>query len=104
MMGHHGDIEKIYSQLEDKEIVGREWELWRPILSIALAIDGEEGEDSELTLYQELRKLALEVGSEKKKQREEETSTPKLLLAFQELLREKEEGFYSTSEISQHSL
>jgi hypothetical protein len=75
--------------------------LWRPLLSIALAIDGEETEDSARTLYKELRDCALVVGDEKKRQREEETSTPKLLLAFRGLLGESDEGFYSTSELAE---
>ncbi|MFX0200146.1 MAG: hypothetical protein ACFFCW_28835 [Candidatus Hodarchaeota archaeon] len=101
MMLHHQTIKEIYHGLTDRDIQGREWELWRPLLSIALAIDGEEEEDSDRMLYGELRGFALMVGDEKRRQREEETSSPKLLLAFSERLGEKEEGFYSTQELAE---
>ena len=101
MMAYHGEIREIYHGLEDREITGREWELWCPLLSIASTIDGEDGDGSRLELYEELRSLALTVVVDKRRQREEETSTPKLLQALYELLGEMEEGFYETSELAE---
>ncbi|MFX0199718.1 MAG: hypothetical protein ACFFCW_26650, partial [Candidatus Hodarchaeota archaeon] len=97
MMTYHKEIKELYQGIIDKDIGGREWELWRPILTLALAIDDKPKEDG---LYMELRQFALEVGKEKRRQREEETSTPKLLLALQDLLGNQEEAFFPTLELA----
>lgn len=73
-------VRAIYSGIQDEEIVGREWELWKPILAIAKAID------SDLALYGELRQLALESGANKKETVLESMVTPKILDALETLL------------------
>jgi hypothetical protein len=93
MMTEHGRIKEIYDNLSDGEILGREWELWRPILSVATLIDKEN-------LYPILRKFAIDNGAIKRRQREEETASPKILEAFLALLGREKEGFYSTAELA----
>jgi len=94
MMTQHEKVKEIYGELTDKEILGREWELWRPLLSVVIAIGKKD-------LYDILRRFALESGDSKRRQREEETASPKILGAFIELLGKEKEGFYSTLELTE---
>lgn len=73
-----------YQTIKDDEILGREWELWKPILALAKIIDTEN--KSKLSLYEEIRALALHVQRQKKEARIEETTTPKLLKVLKEAL------------------
>ncbi len=73
-----------YKQIRDEEILGREWELWRPILAIAKTIDRDN--DGKFNLYNEMRNHALEVQKLKKEARLEETLTPKVLKVLKEAL------------------
>jgi hypothetical protein len=94
IMTQHRKVKRIYEKLTDQEILGREWELWRPLLSVAMAID-------ERDLYPVLRKFAIDNGAAKRWQREEDTASPKVLQAFLELLGSEEEGFYTSAELAQ---
>ncbi|MDP2664642.1 MAG: hypothetical protein Q8O97_01585, partial [bacterium] len=92
MMNSHAEILNIYKTLEDKEIVGREWELWKPILTVAMWL----GEDQ----YQNIRTLAIEIQSQKKINLAEDILTPKLLEILLGLFTEDEVDFFSNSKIS----
>ncbi|MCL5009018.1 MAG: hypothetical protein M1400_01610 [Patescibacteria group bacterium] len=75
---YHGDIERAYQKLTDDELLGRSWELWRPILAIATCVGGD--------IYQKVRELALQTESRKKDIETEVVVTPTLLKALYDLL------------------
>ena len=52
-MTSYQPVKKIYTELQDVEIKGRDWELWKPILTIAKVIGGQA--------YEELHALAIEI-------------------------------------------
>lgn len=91
-------VKAIYSGIQDEEIVGREWELWKPILVIAKVIDPD------LALYDELRQLALESGTNKRETVLESMVTPKILDALETLLLSEinYEATYSGPQIINH--
>lgn len=81
-----------YNQITDTELVGREWELWKPILAVAQQVNPET--------YQELRALAIETQLQKQDNNLEDTDTPKILAAVEELLVTKmDDPFCSFTEI-----
>jgi hypothetical protein len=88
-----------YDSITDEEIFGREWELSKPILTIAKAID--DSNNSKLNLYGEIRNNLLEIQKLKKEARIEETITPKLLLTLHEYLSSNSarDKFYTVSEL-----
>jgi len=88
-------VKGVYEGITDDEILGREWELWKPILTIATLIDPN------LELRDSLRKFAIEVGKNKKETVLESLLTPKLLVVLEQLLEEEptEDGYYPAQEI-----
>lgn len=94
MMEDFEPIIQIYKELEDDGIVGREFELWRPLLSIAKYIDNG--------MYVEMREFAIEIQEQKKEIMEEDTSALKLLESLLILTTEvnpKTDPFYTAQEI-----
>jgi hemoglobin-like flavoprotein len=97
MLTYFPFIKTFYEQIEDQEILGREWELWKPILAIARAIDGNDG-----SLYSEIRNLAIETQNLKKQAHIEETITPKVLITLRDSLINEplpQDNFYSTLQL-----
>jgi len=93
MMTIHLDIRDIYLKIEDTDILGREWELWRPILSIAKSISSE--------LYQKLRIFALETQAQKKDIMSDDTNVIKLLETILEMTADQLfPTFYTISSIA----
>lgn len=84
MLTNFESVRLFYQTIKDDELLGREWELWRPILAIAKTIDME----SDFNLYDEMRLLALSVQKQKKEARIEDTTTPKILRVLKEALSE----------------
>ncbi len=84
-MKYAQEIVVMYNNLTDEEILGREWELSKPILTIAKVIDEK--------LYQNLRSFLLKVQKEKREEILEEMTTPKLLESILRMIEanEKEE-------------
>ncbi len=93
LLSHFQLIGDSYAELEDKDILGRSWELWKPILSIAKCVS----EDT----YIEAKSLAMEVEANKKEIETEQILTPILLQALYELMlgRNETENFYPLSAI-----
>lgn len=89
MMQWHGEIADAYQALSDSEILGREWELWKPIFAIAKVISEE--------FYQQFRMFALGVQQEKKEALLDTMTAPRLLQALiamiEEYERKREEEF-----------
>ncbi|MFA5839851.1 MAG: hypothetical protein WC890_04250 [Candidatus Margulisiibacteriota bacterium] len=98
-LSYHGEISRNYLEITDKDIVGREWELWKPIFCIVKAIENSSVAKS--NLFGEMRDLALDVQNRKKETSLEETIAPKLLQLLKEMI-EKQPGmdnFYPVAEI-----
>ena len=93
MMENHESIICTYKELEDSDIVGREFELWRPLLAIAKSIND--------ALYVEIKKFALEIQEQKKEMIEEDGSSLKFLESIFLMTTEaqKEDGFFTIKEI-----
>ena len=74
------------------ELSGREWELWKPLLTLAMLIDTTG------TLLKRMKALAIEI---QKSKRDLDTSTPILLSALAEFFKEdkEEEKFYPTEDL-----
>lgn len=89
------DVRGTYQGMTDNEILGREWELWRPILSIAAMVDPKA------ETYQSLRAFAIEIGRQKKETVLDSQVTPKLLHRVEEMIIEcvEPENFYSAQSI-----
>ncbi|MBI2410849.1 MAG: DUF3631 domain-containing protein [Candidatus Kerfeldbacteria bacterium] len=81
LMKEHKAVRRHYSQLSDTELVGREWELWKPLLTIAQLADE--------SVYQQVRSLALEIHQQKQEATIEDMETPKILMALEALLQTK---------------
>ena len=81
-----------YADIQDAQIVGRDWELWKPVLAIAQAID--------LTgdLYETLHELAVENTVQKKETALENFITPKLLAALESLTKNSDGQMFVTFE------
>lgn len=99
MLTYHQEVEEAKKELKDNQIVGREWEIWKPLLAISSVVDsytklGQSG------LYRTLRELALDAFKAKQSSALEDTVLPKLLLSLRELVTE--DRWYSTSEIKGH--
>ncbi|MDD2927690.1 MAG: hypothetical protein PHE30_02440 [Candidatus Omnitrophica bacterium] len=94
-------IRASYKTISDEEVLGREWELWRPILAIAKVIDSDK--EVNLNLYSEIRAHALEIQKLKKEARKEETPIPKVLVALKEaitpIVYSRPDNFWSTTEL-----
>lgn len=88
-------IRALYNGIKDTKIVGREWELWKPILTVAKAVDPD------CKLYEELRSLAIEIGKNKKEIILDGLVTPKILDCLFRLLTSElnGSGFYSIPRI-----
>lgn len=85
-MTHFAEVRKAFQELRDPEIAGREWELWRPLLAVAVAICGETGHTA---LYDELRGFALDSIHRKREDDEEGDKARRFLKAIGSLVRTK---------------
>ncbi len=95
MLTQFKEIKETYHNLTDTEILGREWELWRPILALSKLIYKDEEK-----FYNEIRDLALKIISEKKEIRKEEI-VPTFLISLKEMIEEypAKDNFYPSSQI-----
>jgi len=93
MMNYHSQIKKTYEGLQDSEILGREWELWKPILTIAKTIDSD--------LYLSLRGFGLTIMKNKKENLLSNMVTPQMLKLVKELilLKKYNDNYYSAKGI-----
>ena len=92
LMGCWQEVRAKYADIQDAQIVGRDWELWKPVLAIAQAIDltGE--------LYETLHELAVENTVQKKETALENFITPKLLAALENLTKNSDGQMFVTFE------
>ncbi|HAZ10809.1 MAG TPA: hypothetical protein DCY56_06870 [Candidatus Omnitrophica bacterium] len=101
MLTYSLQVKVFYQTIKDEEILGREWELSKPILTIAKVIDNDS--DSKFNLYDEIRNHALEIQKLKKEARREDTITPKVLMVLKEVFSEREypkmDDFWTINEL-----
>lgn len=81
LMNEHKIVREKYHCLTNSELVGREWELWKPILTIAQLCND--------ALYQQLYSLALEIHQQKQEANIEDLEAPKILMALEAMLLTK---------------
>jgi hypothetical protein len=93
LLTYPNDINKVYKELVDTELLGRSWELWKPILALAQYISHD--------LYAEIRRLALEIELRKKEIESGNSNSTTLLQGLYDLLSQPMSGdkFYATKEI-----
>lgn len=60
-------VKEVYEKIEDDKLTGRDWELWKPLLSIVKVISDDT--------YNELREYALDISKQRK---EDESDTIKI--------------------------
>ncbi len=80
------DVHTALSETEMGEVIGRDAEIWRPLLVVAKVVD-PSGE-----LFQEMLTLAKETQA-LRQQEDEDTATPKVIVCLHELLKGKECDF-----------
>jgi len=93
VLDSHLFIQGCYFGLNDDEISGRPWELWRPILAVAKAVNTD--------LYSEIRAIALEHEQGRTELESESVGAITLLSALHELVSNdpRPDDIYSTEEI-----
>ena len=96
----HTDIKNIYNQLTETEVFGRNWEVWRPLFCIALALDSQNPE-SEPINYNKVRTFALEIIRNQSGINAENQSTIQMLVAFREMMvrDQRLNNFYTMSQL-----
>jgi hypothetical protein len=93
---HYTFVKQYYLNITDHDLLGRPWELWKPILALAQAIN--------VHVYNQMKELAVETESHKKDMEGDISSAPRLMQALLELLNRDllDEKFYTTEEIYVH--
>jgi len=81
-------IKKVYEKIEDEKLFGRDWELWKPLLSIAKVISDD--------VYNELREYALDISKQRK---EDESDTVKISIVRCLLEIADKDEWYSNKQI-----
>ncbi|MBU3904624.1 MAG: hypothetical protein KJ906_00540 [Nanoarchaeota archaeon] len=81
-------IKEVYEKIEDEKLFGRDWELWKPLLSIAKVISED--------VYTELREYALDVSKQRK---EDESDTVKICVVRCLLELADKDDWYSNKQI-----
>ena len=81
MMSLFEKIKNVYQSIEENSLSGREWELWKPLLSMAKVISEE--------LYTSLKYFALEIQEQKKESIEEDAPALKLLESLLALMEKR---------------
>jgi hypothetical protein len=97
MLEEYQNVYREYVTLKDVDILGRSWELWKPILALARVVSHE--------MYEQMRLLALEIEVRKKDLETENLITPTLLKALYLLVEEHAEAqnkFFTTIDIYEH--
>lgn len=100
VMNHFKLVKEAYTEVSDDSITGRNWEVWKPILTIACVLDELRG-DNEPLLYQEIVDYARSKIKVTAQISEESQSALQLLLALKQMMESdnKEEAFYPTENI-----
>lgn len=90
---HYIYVRQYYRNITDQDLLGRPWELWKPILALAQSIN--------VKVYEQMKSLAVETESHKKEMEGDASAAPKLMQALLELLSRDlfDEKFYTTEEI-----
>jgi len=93
---------EIYNNITDKRILGRNWQIWRPILSIALTVDAFN-EDENQTIYNTIRDFAIEKIEIASNISEDSQSAVQLLLILRTIMKSdnKLEAFYPINNLKQ---
>lgn len=84
------EIEALSLTIKSIELTGREWELWKPIITLATFVD-----DATVTRMRTMAKRTQQA------RRESDSTTPLFLASLQALMKDdgKEEGFFTTEEL-----
>jgi hypothetical protein len=93
-------VREVYATLYEESITGRNWEVWKPILTLACVLDEVRG-DNEPIIYQEIldyAKAKIKVASQIT---EDSQTAIQLLLAIKIMMESdsKKEAFYPTENI-----
>jgi hemoglobin-like flavoprotein len=94
MLTYHTEVDQTYREISDNEILGREWELWKSLFSIAKVIDRYRNGS---TLFDDMKSFALEVLEAKKGAMAEDNLAPIILQTLADCIKsnKSEDGFYS---------
>jgi hypothetical protein len=95
VLDSHMLVRGFYLGLMDEQISGRSWELWKPILGVAMAVDPK------VELYNEMRMLALEYEIGRTELESESVGAITLLSGLREMVSAdpRSDETYSTDEI-----
>lgn len=93
LLENYKEVSETYKSLTDNTLLGRAWELWKPILAVARCVDE--------VVYEKLQKLAVEVEVKKKDIETSNIVTPLILKALYEFLEGQKilAGFFPTTKI-----
>ena len=94
------DIRKTYFELTDSIITGRNWEIWRPVLSVALVVSSLSDSD----IYQTVREFALQQIKLQLATNIDNQNTLVMLDAIKEMMQGEEKicQFYPLSTVRQY--
>lgn len=96
-------VREAYNTISEDSISGRNWEVWKPILSVACALDELRG-DSVPTLYQEILDYAKSKVKLTAQISEESQTALQLLLALKQMMESDsiDEGFFPIENIKEY--
>lgn len=100
VLEHFQLVKEAYESVCNDYITGRNWEVWKPILSLACTLDELRG-DNEPIIYKEITEYAKTKIRVSSQISEESQSALQLLLALKSMMEsdQKEEGFYPTENL-----
>lgn len=103
VMEHFKLVKEAYLTITEETITGRNWEVWKPILTIACVLDELRG-DNEPLLYQEILDYAKSKIKISSQISEETQSALQLLLALKQMMESdnQEESFYPTENLKEY--
>jgi len=103
IMKYHSLVKEVYSIVSEEAISGRNWEVWKPILTMACVVDLSRG-DNNPTLYQEILDYAITKIKVASQISEESQTALQLLLALKQMMESDniQESFYPTENIKEY--
>lgn len=94
------EVKEVYDNLTDLQIIGRNWQIWRPLLSLAVVIDSYKGDEGG-AIYNSLRDYALEKIRISSSISEDSQNVVQLLLILKNIMQSenKQEAFYPVANL-----
>ena len=104
LMDNFKTIKEAYNGVTEKSISARNWEVWKPILSIALTIDDLRDEANSPLLYSEILEFAKSQIKIVKQISEETQTAIQLLISLHKMIDSDrvEEEFYANENIKEY--